>query len=250
MRKKIVAGNWKMNNDLNESIELVNEIKKILLNREDVKVIVAPPFTALDRVSQLLSGTNIGLSAQNMCYEDSGAFTGAISAKMLKSVGCEYVILGHSERRTLFGETNSDINKKLKKAISEGLIPIFCIGETLEERESGKMKKVIKKQIKKGLKEISAENFEGTIIAYEPVWAIGTGKTATPEQAQEVHAFIRKLLKEMYSESLSESTIIQYGGSVKPENAGELMGQLDIDGALVGGACLKADSFANIVKNA
>jgi len=250
MRKKIVAGNWKMNNDLNESIELVNEIKKILLNREDVKVIVAPPFTALDRVSQLLSGTNIGLSAQNMCYEDSGAFTGAISAKMLKSVGCEYVILGHSERRTLFGETNSDINKKLKKAISEGLIPIFCIGETLEERESGKMKKVIKKQIKKGLKEISPENFEGTIVAYEPVWAIGTGKTATPEQAQEVHAFIRKLLKEMYSESLSESTIIQYGGSVKPENAGELMGQLDIDGALVGGACLKADSFANIVKNA
>jgi len=250
MRKKIVAGNWKMNNDLNESIELVNEIKKILLNREDVKVIVAPPFTALDRVSQLLSGTNIGLSAQNMCYEDSGAFTGAISAKMLKSVGCEYVILGHSERRTLFGETNSDINKKLKKAISEGLIPIFCIGETLEERESGKMKKVIKKQIKKGLKEISPENFEGTIVAYEPVWAIGTGKTATPEQAQEVHAFIRKLLKEMYSESLSESTIIQYGGSVKPENAGELMEQLDIDGALVGGACLKADSFANIVKNA
>ena len=250
MRKKIVAGNWKMNNDLNESIALVNEIKNVLIPREDVKVIIAPSFTVLDRVSQLLSGTNIGLSAQNMCYEDSGAFTGAISAKMLKSVGCEYVILGHSERRTLFGETNSDINKKFKKAISEGLIPIFCIGETLEERESGKMKKVIEKQVKKGLKEISAEDFEGTIVAYEPVWAIGTGKTATPEQAQEVHAFIRKLLKEMYSESLAENTIIQYGGSVKPENASELMGQLDIDGALVGGACLKADSFANIVKNA
>jgi len=250
MRKKIVAGNWKMNNDLNESIDLVKAIKKDLINRDDVKVIVAPPFTALDRVSQLLAGTNIGLSAQNMCYEDSGAFTGAISAKMLKSVGCEYVILGHSERRTLFGETNGDINKKLKKAISESLIPIFCIGETLEERESGKMKKVIKKQVKKGLKGISAEDFEGTIVAYEPVWAIGTGKTATPEQAQEVHAFIRNLLKEMYSESLAENTTIQYGGSVKPENATELISQKDIDGALVGGACLKADSFASIIKNA
>jgi len=250
MRKIIVAGNWKMNNDLNESVLLINEIKKTLVNRDDVKVIVAPPFTALDRVSQLLSGTNIGLSAQNMCYEDSGAFTGAVSAKMLKSVGCEYVILGHSERRTLFGEKDAMINKKLKKAISEGITPIFCIGETLEERESGKMKSVIEEQIKNGLEGISEADFEGTIVAYEPVWAIGTGKTATPEQAQEVHAFIRNLLKEMYSENLAENTTIQYGGSVKPENAGELIGQKDIDGALVGGACLKADSFSNIVKNA
>lgn len=250
MRKKIVAGNWKMNNDLNESISLINQIKEILVHRDDVKVIVAPPFTALDRVSQLLNGTEIGLSAQNMCYEDSGAFTGAVSAKMLKSVGCEYVILGHSERRTLFNETNGDVNKKIKKAISESLIPIFCVGETLEEREAGKMKKVIEKQIKKGLKGISEEDFSGAIVAYEPVWAIGTGKTASPEQAQEVHAFIRNLLNELYSETLAENTTIQYGGSVKPENASELIGQKDIDGALVGGACLKADSFANIIKNA
>lgn len=250
MRKKIVAGNWKMNKDLNESISLINDIKAALVERDDVKVIIAPPFIALDKASQLLSGTNIGLSSQNMCHEDSGAFTGAISAKMLKSVGCQYVILGHSERRTLFSETNEDVNKKMKKAISESLTPIFCIGETLEERESGKMKDVIEKQVREGLDGISESELARTIIAYEPVWAIGTGKVATPEQAQEVHAFIRNLLKEMYSEELAENTTIQYGGSVKPENAAELIGQKDIDGALVGGACLKADSFTAIVKNA
>ncbi|MDA3859977.1 MAG: triose-phosphate isomerase [Melioribacteraceae bacterium] len=250
MRKKIVAGNWKMNNDLNESISLINEIKEVLVEREDVKAIIAPTFVSLDRASQLLKGTNIGLSAQNMCYEDSGAFTGAISAKMLKSVGCEYVILGHSERRTLFGESNSDVNKKMKKAISEILTPIFCIGETLEERENGEMKTVIEKQVREGLEGISEAELTGTIVAYEPVWAIGTGKVATPDQAQEVHAFIRNLLKEMYSEELAENTTIQYGGSVKPENAAELNGRPDIDGALVGGACLKADSFVAIIKNA
>ncbi len=250
MRKKIVAGNWKMNKDLNESVSLINDIKAALVERDDVKVIIAPTFIALDKASQLLSGTNIGLSAQNMCYEDSGAFTGAISAKMLKSVGCQYVILGHSERRTLFSETNEDVNKKMKKTISESLTPIFCIGETLEERESGEMKNVIEKQVREGLVGISESDLTGTIVAYEPVWAIGTGKVATPEQAQEVHAFIRNLLKEMYSEELAENTTIQYGGSVKPENAAELIGQKDIDGALVGGACLKADSFTAIVKNA
>jgi triosephosphate isomerase (TIM) len=250
MRKKVVAGNWKMNNDLNESILLINQIKEELIERDDVKAIIAPTFVSLDRASQLLSGTNIGLSAQNMCFEDSGAFTGAISAKMLKSVGCEYVILGHSERRTLFGETNADVNKKIKKAIAEGLTPIFCIGETLEERENGEMKNVIEQQVKEGLEGITEAKLTGTIVAYEPVWAIGTGKTASPEQAQEVHKFIRNLLKEMYSEELAENTTIQYGGSVKPENAAELIGQKDIDGALVGGACLKADSFAAIIKNA
>ena len=250
MRKKIVAGNWKMNNDLNESVSLINEIKEALVEREDVKAIIAPTFIALDKASQLLSGTNIGLSAQNMCYEESGAFTGAISAKMLKSVGCEYVILGHSERRSLFGESNSDVNKKVKKAISENLTPIFCIGETLEERESGEMQNVVEKQVREGLDGISEADLSGTIVAYEPVWAIGTGKVATPDQAQEVHAFIRNLLKEMYSEELAENTTIQYGGSVKPENAAELIGQPDIDGALVGGACLKADSFVAIIKNA
>lgn len=250
MRKKIVAGNWKMNNDLNESISLINGIKELLKENAEVKTIIAPPFVMLDRAAQLLKGTSIGLSAQNMCYEDSGAFTGAVSAKMLKSVGCEYVILGHSERRTLFGETNSDINKKMKKAISEKLTPIFCIGETLEERESGDMKKVIESQIREGLEGISEVEFNGTIVAYEPVWAIGTGKVATPDQAQEVHLFIRNLLSEIYSTELSENTTIQYGGSVKPENAAELIGQPDIDGALVGGACLKAESFIGIINNA
>ncbi len=250
MRQKIVAGNWKMNNDLNESVTLINEIKESLVEREDVKVIIAPTFIALDKASQLLSGTNIGLSAQNMCSEDSGAFTGAISANMIKSVGCEYVILGHSERRTIFGETDKLVNAKIKKAIAKNLTPIFCIGETLEERESGEMKNVIEKQVREGLDGISETDLAGTIVAYEPVWAIGTGKVATPEQAQEVHAFIRNLLKEMYSEELAENTTIQYGGSVKPENATELIGQNDIDGALVGGACLKADSFVAIIKNA
>jgi len=250
MRKKVVAGNWKMNKDLKESVELINGIKETLIDRDDVDVIIAPPYTSLDRANQLIADTKIKLAAQNMCYEDSGAFTGAISAKMLKSVGCDFVILGHSGRRTLFGENNNTINKKIKKALSENLTPIFCIGETLEERESGEMKNVIEKQVKEGLEGISEEELTGTIIAYEPVWAIGTGKTATPEQAQEVHSFIRSLLKEMYSENLAENTTIQYGGSVKPENASELIGQPDIDGALVGGACLKADSFAAIVKNA
>jgi triosephosphate isomerase len=239
-----------MNKDLNESVELINGIKAKLEERDDVDVIIAPPFTSLDRAGQLLAESKIKLAAQNMCSEDSGAFTGAISAKMLKSVGCEYVILGHSERRTIFGESDELINKKLKKAISENLTPIFCIGETLEERESGEMKAVIERQVKEGLNGISEEELSGTIIAYETVWAIGTGKTATPEQAQEVHAFIRNLLTELYSVTLAENTTIQYGGSVKPENASELIGQQDIDGALVGGACLKADSFVAIVKNA
>ena len=250
MRQKVIAGNWKMNNDLNESIALINNIKEKLVDRDNVKVIIAPPFISLDRASQLISDSNISLSAQNMCFEDSGAFTGAISASMLKSVGCEFVILGHSERRTLFGESNSDVNNKMKKAIASDLTPIFCIGETLEERESGEMKNVIEAQVREGLDGISEQDLSGSIVAYEPVWAIGTGKVATPDQAQEVHAFIRNLLKELYSENLANNTVIQYGGSVKPENAAELIGQPDIDGALVGGACLKAESFVGIVSNA
>jgi triosephosphate isomerase len=250
MRKKVIAGNWKMNNDLNESISLINDIKEKLVDRDNVKVIIAPPSISLDRASQLISDSNISLSAQNMSYEDSGAFTGDISASMIKSVGCTYVILGHSERRTIFGESNSDVNKKIKKAIASDLTPIFCIGETLEERESGKMKNVIEAQVREGLEGISEQDLSGSIVAYEPVWAIGTGKVATPDQAQEVHAFIRNLLKEIYSENLANSTVIQYGGSVKPGNATELIGQPDIDGALVGGACLNAESFVGIVNNA
>jgi len=248
MRKTVVAGNWKMNKDLNESVALVSEIKNLLGKNDNAEAIVCPPFTSLETVSALLKDTNIGLGAQNMCSEDSGAFTGAISASMIKSVGCQYVILGHSERRTIFGETDELINSKIKKALENSLIPIFCIGETLEERESGEMKNVIERQVKEGLKELSADQLSQMIIAYEPVWAIGTGKTATPDQAQEVHAFIRGLLSEMYSSNFADNVTIQYGGSVKPDNAKELLGQPDIDGALVGGACLKAESFIGIAK--
>ncbi len=248
MRKTIVAGNWKMNKNLNESVTLVSEIKNLLGEDNNADVIICPPYTSLETVHALIKDTNIGLGAQNMCAADSGAYTGAISASMIKSVGCEYVILGHSERRTIFGETDELINSKIKKAIEYSLIPIFCIGETLEERESGEMKNVIERQVKEGLKDVSADQLSEMIVAYEPVWAIGTGKTATPEQAQEVHQFIRGLLTEMYSAEFAEDVTIQYGGSVKPENAKELLSQPDIDGALVGGACLKADSFVGIIK--
>jgi triosephosphate isomerase (TIM) len=183
-----------------------------------------------------------------MHFEDKGAFTGEISASMLKSVGCEYVILGHSERRTIFNENDEMINMKIKKAIEKGLKPIFCIGETLDEREKGITKDVVKRQVEKGLQGVSSNEMKNIMIAYEPVWAIGTGKTATPEQAQEVHEFIRSLVNQIFSKSISESLVIQYGGSVKPENATELLSQKDIDGALVGGACLKAESFLGIIE--
>lgn len=251
MRKKIIAGNWKMNNDLQQSISLIEELKSKLQNKTlNCEVIICPPFTSLTEAKKLIEGSVIKLGAQNMYYEDSGAFTGEISAAMLKSVGCEYVILGHSERRTIFGERDEMINKKIRKAISEKLKPIFCVGETLEEREKDVTEKVIKKQIEKGLKDITPDEILDVIIAYEPVWAIGTGKTATPEQAQEAHHFIRKLLANMYSKDFANLITIQYGGSVKPENARELLSQKDIDGALVGGACLKADSFIGIIEAA
>uniref|UniRef100_A0A7V2ZMM4 Triosephosphate isomerase n=1 Tax=Ignavibacterium album TaxID=591197 RepID=A0A7V2ZMM4_9BACT len=251
MRKKIIAGNWKMNNDLQQSISLIEELKSKLQNKTlNCEVIICPPFTSLTEAKKLIEGSVIKLGAQNMYYEDSGAFTGEISAAMLKSVGCEYVILGHSERRTIFGERDEMINKKIRKAISEKLKPIFCVGETLEEREKDVTEKVIKKQIEKGLKDITPDEILDVIIAYEPVWAIGTGKTATPQQAQEVHHFIRKLLANMYSKDFANLITIQYGGSVKPENARELLSQKDIDGALVGGACLKADSFIGIIEAA
>lgn len=251
MRKKIVAGNWKMNMNLSETIELISELKNSLSDLEtDMGVIVCPPYTSLETAKTLLKDTSIGLGAQNMHQADSGAFTGEVSADMLKSVGCEYVILGHSERRTIFKETDEQINEKIKKAISSGLKPIFCIGETLEERESGKTENVVQTQIKNGLSGISESELENLIVAYEPVWAIGTGKTASPEQAQEVHKFIRKLLSDLYSEKFAENTTIQYGGSVKPDNAAELFSQPDIDGGLIGGASLKADSFTAIIKSA
>jgi triosephosphate isomerase len=249
MRKNVIAGNWKMNNDLKESEKLIVELKNLLQNEKpNCDVIVCPPYTSLSEASKLLKGSQIKLGAQNMHFEDSGAFTGEVSSSMLKSVGCEYVILGHSERRHIFGETDEVINKKIKKALSAGLKPIFCVGELLEERENGTTNDVVKRQVLKGLEGISEANMKNIIVAYEPVWAIGTGKTASPAQAQEVHEFIRDLIEIDYSLEVANELTIQYGGSVKPDNAKELLSQKDIDGALVGGACLKADSFMGIIK--
>jgi triosephosphate isomerase len=251
MRNIVIAGNWKMNNDLNESEKLIVELKNLLQNEKpNCDIIVCPPFTSLSEASKLLKGSSIKLGAQNMHFEESGAFTGEVSATMLKSVGCEYVIIGHSERRYIFGETDEVINKKIKKALAGGLKAILCVGELLEERESGTTNDVVKRQILKGLAGISAEDMKNIIVAYEPVWAIGTGKTASPAQAQEVHEFIRDLIEIDYSLEIANDLVIQYGGSVKPDNAKELISQKDIDGALVGGACLKADSFLGIIKGA
>lgn len=249
MRKMVIAGNWKMHGELNETVNLISGIKN-LLEDYDLKcdVIVAPPFTSLETANTLVKDSQIKLSAQNMHFEDKGAFTGEISHSMLKSVGCEFVILGHSERRSIFGETDEMINKKIIKALSVGLNPIFCIGETLEEREANITEKVVETQIRKGLENVSESDLAKIIIAYEPVWAIGTGKVATPEQAQDVHYFIRNLISQMYSKETAENLTIQYGGSVKPDNAAGLLSKPDIDGALVGGACLKADSFVGIIK--
>lgn len=248
MRKYIIAGNWKMNKDLSEAVQLASELKAELEGKSlNVDVIIAPPAVTLEAVNSIIKGSVIKLSSQNMHFADSGAFTGEISAQMIKSVGCEYVILGHSERRTIFGETDEMINKKVHQAFSNNITPILCCGESLEERENGTTFNVIEHQIKSGLKDLSTTQIENMIIAYEPIWAIGTGKTASPEQAQEVHAFIRKLLAELSNREIANNITIQYGGSVKPGNAKELLSQPDIDGALVGGACLKADSFRDII---
>jgi triosephosphate isomerase len=251
MRPKIIAGNWKMNKDIDDSVELLQGMKSIASGfPPGVKVIVCPPYTSLAVAHRLLEGTQIALGAQNMHHEDEGAYTGEVSARMLKSVGCRYVIVGHSERRQYSSESNELINKKARKALASGLIPIICVGETLEEREKNVTEKVISVQIKGVLKELSAGDVEKSIIAYEPVWAIGTGKTATPQQAEEVHQLIRKLIGQMHTWATAEKVVIQYGGSVKPDNAQTLLTQANIDGALVGGACLKADSFSQIIKAA
>lgn len=251
MRKKVIAGNWKMHNDLSESQNLISKLTSGLNGKElNCDVIICPPFTSLSEAALLTRDTPVKLGAQNMYYKESGAFTGEISAKMLKGAGCEYVILGHSERRTIFRETDGLINEKIKAALNAGLKPIFCIGETLEERENGKEKDVLKLQLSGGLNEISLNQMKDIIIAYEPVWAIGTGKTATPDQAEEMHDYIRSYIMEDFTPETAENLIIQYGGSVKPDNARELLSQKDIDGALVGGACLQADSFISIIESA
>jgi triosephosphate isomerase (TIM) len=250
MRRKVIAGNWKMHKDLSQSQNLISKLTNEL-GKEDVKcdIIICPPFTSLSEANGLVKNTKVKLGAQNMHFEDKGAFTGEVSAAMLKSVGCEYVILGHSERRAIFGESDEMINKKIKKALISGLRPIFCIGETLQQRESGTMNSVIKRQVTEGLQHVSKDEMEKVIVAYEPVWAIGTGVTASPQQAQEVHVYVRQLISDLFGEDTAEKLIIQYGGSVKPENAGELLSQSDIDGALVGGACLDPDSFLKIIKS-
>ena len=246
MRRPLIAGNWKMHNNCAQSVELVSQLIKSVPDSE-VDIVVAPPYTALSSVATVLKGSPIALSAQNIFWEESGAFTGEIAPDMLKDVGCTYVIIGHSERRQFFNETNETVNKRLKAALKASLIPILCIGETLTEREGEKTLAVIEDQITGGLLNVSPDEMEPVIVAYEPVWAIGTGKTATPEQAQEVHHFIRELVARIFSKQIADGIRILYGGSVKPDNVDHLMAQTDIDGALVGGASLKADSFARII---
>lgn len=247
MRKKIVAGNWKMNKTLQEGIALAQEVEKLASGvPADVELIVAPPFIHLTEVKKQIGRVMLG--AQNCASEASGAFTGEVSASMLASAGVRYVILGHSERRSFYGENNGIINKKVKLALQNNLSPIFCCGEILSEREKGIHFNVVKEQVEEGLFTLSPEEFSKVIIAYEPVWAIGTGVNATPAQAQEMHKYIRSLIAEKYGQSLAENTSILYGGSCKPSNAAELFANPDVDGGLIGGASLKADDFIGIAK--
>lgn len=247
-RLPFIAGNWKMNKTVKEALELVKALKVSLSGVQGVEVAVAPPFTALYPVAQELRNSFIELAAQNLFWEEKGAFTGEVSPLMLKEVGCQYVIIGHSERRQYFGETDETVNRKIRSAIRSDLKVIFCIGETLEEREGGKTFSVVERQLIEGLKGIDEEMMGKIVIAYEPVWAIGTGKTASPEQAGEVHRFIREKIERLYSKRTSETLRIQYGGSVTPENIKALMAEPGIDGALVGGASLQAESFTRIVR--
>jgi triosephosphate isomerase len=250
MRQKTIAGNWKMYKTIPEARELIEALRKNAANIRKTRIIVCPPALAVPEAVQLLKDSNIAVGAQNLYWEKEGAYTGEISAPMIRAAGASFVIIGHSERRQYFGETNETVNLKLKAALKEGLNPIVCVGETLEQRESDQTRQIIEKQIRGAFRDIETGSFLEIIIAYEPVWAIGTGKTATPEQAQEVHAYIRGLVEKMYDRATASQTIIQYGGSVKPENASDLLSQRDIDGALVGGACLKADSFMSIINSA
>ena len=246
MRKTIVAGNWKMNKTPKEALELIETLKPLVAERDDVEVVFCPPFIDLMLAVEATKGTNIKIGAQNMYYEESGAYTGEVAPNMVKEAGCEYVILGHSERRAYFGETDEMINKKVLKAFEHDLKPIICVGETLEQREQGITEDLVRLQIKIALKDVPAEKAVLAVIAYEPVWAIGTGQTATSVQAEEVCAAIRKVLCEIYGEETAEKIRIQYGGSVNAGNAAELFAMPNIDGGLVGGASLKAD-FAKIV---
>jgi triosephosphate isomerase len=245
MRRPFISANWKMHKTVSEALGFLDDFLPRVKDVSDVDIVIAPVFTALHAVAEKIKGTNVILSAQNTFYEEKGAYTGEISPLMLKDIGCEHTIIGHSERRQYFGETDETVNKRIKAALGAGLKVIFCIGETLKEREAGNTNDVLDEQLTGGLEDISLNDI---VIAYEPVWAIGTGVTATPEQAQEAHKFIRGKLVDMYDAESAEKTRILYGGSVKPENVKELMDCPDIDGALVGGASLKPDSFENLVK--
>ncbi|MFC1888982.1 triose-phosphate isomerase [Thermodesulfobacteriota bacterium] len=248
MRTALIAGNWKMNKTPNEAVAFTAQFIQNVEGCEDVGVVIAPPATALTSMAVALKGTNILLAAQNVHWEESGAYTGEISAGMLAEIGCRYVIVGHSERRQFFGETNETVNKRIKAVLNENMSTILCVGELLEERKSERTEAVIEEQVREGLDGINPDEMNNIVVAYEPVWAIGTGETATPDQAQHVHAFIRRLIKDLYDSSIAEEIRIQYGGSVKPSNAAELMAQPDVDGALVGGASLDPESFAGIVR--
>lgn len=250
MKKPCIAGNWKMFKTSAEAVTLVQTIKAGVYKMTDCSIIVCPPFTALSKVADAVKDSPIELGAQNMHPETEGAFTGEISPVMVKDVNCRYVILGHSERRQYFKETDEFINEKVKTALKYSLIPILCMGETLEQREAKQQFEVVKHQFDHSLKDITKDEILKLIIAYEPVWAIGTGKTATPEQAEQMQSYVRRLLKEAYDEETASKVLILYGGSVKPDNIAELMKKPNVDGALVGGASLKAESFVQIVQNA
>lgn len=245
-RTPIIAGNWKMHNTLAESEALITALTKAG-NKNNVEIIVAPSYTSLAKVAELAKGSDIQVSAQDVHWEDKGAFTSAISPVQAKDAGATHTLIGHSERRSVFGDTDEILNKKVAAALRHGIKVIFCVGETLEEREANKTLEVIENQLKNGLKDFTEEQLAGLVIAYEPVWAIGTGKTATPEQAQEVHAAIRAYLAKAYSAAYAEATRILYGGSVKDSNVDEIMAKPDVDGALVGGQSLIADKFARII---
>ena len=246
-RKPLIAGNWKMYKTCSEAVETARHLVKLVADAKDVDIMIAPQFTALAPVSEIVRGSLVSLGGQNLFWEKEGAYTGEISAEMLISAGCSHVIIGHSERRQYFGETDDTVNKKINSAIKGQLTPVFCVGETEKERESKDTFSVLDKQVTKGLEGFSSDRLGKLVVAYEPVWAIGTGKTATSDQAQEVHQFLRSMLEKIFGDSFSKTIRILYGGSVKPENIAELMAMPDIDGALVGGASLDAETFSKIV---
>jgi len=248
-RKPIIAGNWKMNKTIKEAIDLVTLLKRQIVDLQNVDVVVCPPYTALSSVAEILIDTDIKLGAQDLFWEEKGAFTGEVSAGLLKEACAQFVIVGHSERRQFFHETNETVNKKTKAALKGGLTPIVCVGETLKEREAHKTFDVLREQVQGSFAGLTNEAMEDLVVAYEPVWAIGTGKVATPQQAEEAHAFIRREIAKTFGEEVAGVIRMQYGGSVKPDNIADLMREPDIDGALVGGASLDANGFAEIVKN-